>query len=507
MTAREFHWLMVARWAATGLLAAAAAVLPDALPLFIVAAALGAFNVAVQSAAARGPSRWRRLACLALLADVAALTAFLRFSGDLENPMRSAYALPVIAAALVVSRRFSLVVAAVAFTGFAGLIAAIGPDGTPLDHRHMPRFSVEHHPEHRSGYVTIQFSYLAVLLGGSALGFGALARRLRSSEKDVLQENERMQILLNALPDGVVLLRRDGSVLLSNPAANPLMAELAAAMDLPSMIETLTGASVEFETRMGDRIYAGTLAQASPGDPVVWTFRDRTEQRRLMAQIIHGSKMADLGLLAAGIAHEIGNPLSSMSAIVQMLKRKTVDPAVTERIGALNSSIDRIRAIVRDVSHFAQPSAGARRRIALHAAVSEAVSVFRLHDRGKDVRVAIECQTDPPPVEATEGQIVQVVLNLLLNAADASDGGWINVMVGAAGGGAVVSVTDDGPGMSDEVVRRLFVPFFTTKDAGAGAGLGLFICESIVRAHGGRIDVDTALGRGSTFTVHLPSAA
>lgn len=506
---------MAARWSATALLAVAALTagaidaVTDAGPLIGVAAALGAFNAAVALAASRSPRRWPMLARLALLADVTALTAFLGFSGDIENPMRSTYALPVVAAALVATRRFATMLAAVSLVLFCGLVAAVhGAYEIRIDHRHVTTLSIEHQAELEPAYLFSQLSYLAVLLAGSSLGFGTLAERLRRSEQEVVQDNERLQFLLNTLPDGVVLLRRDGSAILASSKARRDMDALAAIVDLPAMIRSLAGAGTEFETRQGDRVIVSALVQASPDDPVVWVFRDLTQQRRLMAQVIHGSKMADLGLLAAGIAHEIGNPLSSMSAVVQLMRMEPADATTTRRLGALSTNIDRIRGIVRDVTHYASPPADARRRVTLDAVVGEAVSVFRLHDRGKDVRVSVETRGRPPPVDATEGQIVQVLLNLLLNAADASGGsGGIGVVVAAADGEALVSVKDDGPGMDEAVIPHLFVPFFTTKSPGAGTGLGLFICESIVVAHGGRIEVDAGPGRGSTFTVHLPAAA
>jgi signal transduction histidine kinase len=241
--------------------------------------------------------------------------------------------------------------------------------------------------------------------------------------------------------------------------------------------------------------------------PVVWVFRDLTDQRRLMAQVMHRSKMIDLGLLAAGIAHEIGNPLSSMSAILEVMQMKHPTPEVSERIQVLNSHVERIGRIVQDVTGFARPSPGRRSSADARSLVGKALQIFKFHDKAKELRIERTDPPDPVGVQVIEDQIVQVLLNLLLNAADACEGrGTVRISVESTPREARISIADAGAGISAEVRSHLFTPFFTTKEQGKGAGLGLFISESIARGHEGRLEVASTPGKGSVFTLCLPRA-
>ena len=232
-----------------------------------------------------------------------------------------------------------------------------------------------------------------------------------------------------------------------------------------------------------------------------------THQHQLLAEVMHRSKMIDLGMLAAGIAHEIGNPLSSMSAILQVMEMKHPSPELLDRIRALHSHVERIGSIVQDVTGFARPSAGRRSPADVGSLLAKALQIFRFHSKAKQIKVETSVCPGVVSVEVIEDQIVQVLLNLLLNAADASGGvGVVTVAVKAHDRQAILSVSDAGVGITEDGKRRLFTPFYTTKEQGKGVGLGLFISESIARGHGGHIDVVSEPGKGSVFTLLLPLA-
>jgi signal transduction histidine kinase len=276
-------------------------------------------------------------------------------------------------------------------------------------------------------------------------------------------------------------------------------------LGLAERFNHFSGAVEEFETSFRARVYEHALARRVPGGPVVWVFRDTTDHRRLVGQVMHRSKMEDLGLLAAGIAHEIGNPLSSMSAIIQLMQMKGPAPEIGERLKSLGSHVERIGRIVQDITGFARPSAGKRTPVTVRGLIDKALQIFRLHDKAKEIEVALEAPAQPVWVEVVEDQIVQVLLNLLLNAADASGGrGQVGLQVRADQGDVEIAVVDHGSGITAEARSHLFTPFFTTKGQGKGVGLGLFMSESIARAHDGRIDVQSSPNKGSTFTLCLP---
>jgi signal transduction histidine kinase len=170
--------------------------------------------------------------------------------------------------------------------------------------------------------------------------------------------------------------------------------------------------------------------------------------------------------------------------------------------------VQRAKHIVNGVLDFSRPSEESKGPVPLGAVVDEALLLLRHHARFK--RVAVERVIDPslPPVMASAAQLVQVLVALLLNAADAMDGaGSVLVRTAREGRDAVVEVTDRGHGISPDDLARVFEPFYTTKPPGKGTGLGLAICFGLVRDHDGRIEAESTMGRGSTFRVRLPIAA
>jgi signal transduction histidine kinase len=528
---REFQWHVVARSIVTAFLALAAVVaslckyVTSPWPLVGVCGIILIYNALIFLTPWH-TSRPRQATLISLVLDIFALTTYLHYSGDIENPLIIAYSLPVVAGAVLLSRRAGFLLAGLAVFQFITLILMTVLDAFPIrvDHHHLNLLGnldisrLTDPDDNREGwnYILTHLLILTAVLFGSAHGFGILSERLRTKERDLQDENERLLLLMSILPEGVALLGNDGTVLLANPATRMLMngSEVRSihgfdrSLGLEERFAAFSGSSDEFETTYHDRTLQHALARRSVSGPVVWVFRDRTDQRRLMAQVMHRSKMIDLGLLAAGIAHEIGNPLSSMSAILQVMEMKHPLPEISERIKVLHSHVDRIGRIVQDVTGFARPSPGKRSSADVRSLLDKALQIFQFHDKAKQLTI------DRPPapgrieVKVIEDQIVQVLLNLMLNAADACNGrGTVRITVDSTPQEARVSIADTGVGISEEVRSHLFTPFFTTKDQGKGAGLGLFISESIARGHEGRIEVASTLGKGSVFTLCLPRAA
>ncbi|MFN8545397.1 MAG: ATP-binding protein [Candidatus Binatia bacterium] len=243
---------------------------------------------------------------------------------------------------------------------------------------------------------------------------------------------------------------------------------------------------------------------------------ERVQERT--AQLAQSEKMASLGRLVAGVAHEINNPVSFIAANIAPLRRRLQRVAerpedaprvlaeVTEIVDVMARGAERTAAIVRDLRSFSRLGEATRKAVDLHEGLE--VSLRLLEPRWRD-RITIERDYGTlPAVECDPGQINQVFMNVLANACDAIAGaGTIRVTTRAGADEVSVTIADDGPGMTPEVQARLFEPFFTTKDVGQGTGLGLAISHGVVAAHGGRIEVESAPGAGSRFRIVLPAVA
>ncbi len=229
------------------------------------------------------------------------------------------------------------------------------------------------------------------------------------------------------------------------------------------------------------------------------------EIRRGQEKIIHQEKMAAVGLLAAGVAHEIGNPLTAISSIVQLLHHRSEDEGLKKQTAMILSQIDRISRIVRELSDFSRPPSLEKGWTDLNEIVRAALQLARYDRRSRGLEVRVDLTPGLPHLYVVADQIFQVFFNLVLNAIDAMPaGGTLEVRTHARPGEIVVEVRDSGTGIPPENLTRIFEPFFTTKKPGKGTGLGLSVLYGIVRALGGRIEVESRSGQGSLFRVVLP---
>jgi signal transduction histidine kinase len=231
---------------------------------------------------------------------------------------------------------------------------------------------------------------------------------------------------------------------------------------------------------------------------------ERTRQlQEAQAHVLHQEKMAAFGLLAAGIAHEVGNPLTSISSLVQMLQRRTEEPYTLEKLALVSGQLQRIRTTLRELIEFSRPASTERTRVALGEILDEALNIAKYYKRTRGRLTSPQLPPDLPPLHGVRDQLVQVFLNLVLNAIDAVDrDGSIELRVVRCEDGVEVSVCDNGCGIAPEHAGRLFTPYFTTKKH--GTGLGLFVTRQLVAEHGGSITFDSPPGQGTTFRVRLP---
>jgi signal transduction histidine kinase len=224
------------------------------------------------------------------------------------------------------------------------------------------------------------------------------------------------------------------------------------------------------------------------------------------AHVLHQEKMAAFGLLAAGIAHEVGNPLTSISAMVQMLQRRDGDPYTLSKLALVSGQLQRIRTTLRELVEFSRPASSERTWVALGDILDEALNIAKYYKRTGGRIAPPDIPADLPPLYAVRDQLVQVFLNLVLNAIDATDkGGRIELQAARRPDGALVSVRDDGVGIAPADAVRLFRPYFTTKKH--GTGLGLFVTRQLVTEHGGSVTFESRPGAGAVFRVFLPIVA
>jgi signal transduction histidine kinase len=234
--------------------------------------------------------------------------------------------------------------------------------------------------------------------------------------------------------------------------------------------------------------------------------RDITKQKQLEQQLMHSQKMESMGILAAGIAHEVGNPLTSISSIVQVLLRTIPDDFAKDKLELVQSQVHRITKIIRDLVDFSRPSNYRVQPTDIVRNVNEAVEMVRISKKAKKVTFTTEVSREIPLLSLVPDQIAQVFINILLNAVDAIDGeeGRINITITQDTESVRVDIEDNGHGISEENLPKIFEPFFTTKRIGEGTGLGLWVSYGIVKSFRGDITVRSAWGDGTTFSVVLP---
>ncbi len=233
------------------------------------------------------------------------------------------------------------------------------------------------------------------------------------------------------------------------------------------------------------------------------------ENSTLTNRLMEQQRLASIGQLAAGVAHEINTPLTGISSYTEMLlENVAADASETEQVEMLKKiglQAERAENIVSSLLQFARKQGGTMVAADLNQVTSQAVSLFEHLLKGTTVDFRLELSAEPLEVTGDAGQLQQVLINLMSNALEAMpEGGLLSVATRTAGSKACVTVSDSGHGIPEDVRRRIFEPFFTTRPPGAGTGLGLSICYGIIREHQGDISVDSRPGAGTVFTVTLP---
>jgi nitrogen-specific signal transduction histidine kinase len=243
---------------------------------------------------------------------------------------------------------------------------------------------------------------------------------------------------------------------------------------------------------------------------VVCNFRDVTERKHIEAQLMAADRMVSIGTLAAGVAHEINNPLAYVIANLELMRDDNLAAESQESLKAAQDGAERVRKIVRDLKTFSRSDEQRIDAVDVHSVLDAAANIASNEIRHR-ARLLKDYGADVPRVAANESRLGQVVLNLLVNAAQAMPDGEaernrIIVCTRAEDEMVVIEVQDTGQGISPEHRARLFDPFFTTKPVGVGTGLGLYISQQILSSMGGSISVESEPSKGSTFRLRIPIA-
>jgi signal transduction histidine kinase len=243
--------------------------------------------------------------------------------------------------------------------------------------------------------------------------------------------------------------------------------------------------------------------------------RFAAELKGAQERLVRSERLASVGRLAAGLAHEIGNPISAILGFQELLLAGGLEPSEQrDFLVHMNRETERINRILRDLLDFARPATSVRAGAlepspqgSVPSAIEAAVALVRPQRALRDVAITTDVDPSLPLVPLAEERLVQVLLNLLFNAADAvpKDGGVITVRALRASEGVRIEVEDNGPGIAPSVRDRLFEPFVTTKDVGKGTGLGLAVCRGLAESAGGTIVAEEGAARGARFVLTLPA--
>ncbi|CAN5767734.1 hypothetical protein BH24ACI4_BH24ACI4_14090 [soil metagenome] len=370
----------------------------------------------------------------------------------------------------------------------------------------------------------------------TALENGRLYRQLRMKADELSRMREFSENILESLNDGLAVVDHDNRVVRWNRRLEELYGarhEEAVGRRLEEVfdagfLEVLASATrespegaafyrVPLRTRQeGGRrllVNVGTTPLRDSDGAIAGTIiivEDISSRVQLEEQLQISEKMASIGLLAAGVAHEVNTPLTGISSFTQMLLQNAdPDDPRTKMLEKIERQTFRAAKIVNGLLNLARPAQVDAGPIDLHAVINDVLSLLEHQLRNSRIQVRKELAPAAPIVEAIEYKLQQVFLNLFMNARDAMPrGGWLTIATSLGpDGAAVIEVSDTGSGIPVDQLSRIYDPFFTTKDIGKGTGLGLSITYGIVQEHNGTITCESAVGQGTRFVLTLPLAS
>lgn len=471
----------------------------------------------------------RRFATLQLVFDVALISCLVFFSGTSHSLFTVIYLLPIVVAGFLLFRREALLMAATSTLAYGGLllleysqysfdILITAPRPAASLERLLNLFAI-------NGLSFFLVAALAALLAGRLY-------RTQEALSRTADRYDRLNILYKQIFDdittGIVTIDDAGRITSFNRAAEEITGYRTGEVEGRQLAQFFPNIEVAGAEKMGQRAeielarkdsatipvgYSWSrLRRAAPGEShYILSIQDLSQLRAMEARIRQSEKMAAVGEMAAGIAHEFRNPLAAISGSTQLLAQRLKEqPGQEQLLQIINRECDRLEAAVNDFLLFSRPASPRPQWHHLQQLLDESLAVIRQTPAwSQQHRFTWDLPADPM-VWADGDQLKQVLINLLANACQAMpSGGTIH---GAAhrrqpgdgqSPGLVIEISDDGPGIAPESQARIFEPYFTTRQD--GTGLGLAIVHQIIKGHGGEIELASTPGQGTTFTILLPA--
>jgi C4-dicarboxylate-specific signal transduction histidine kinase len=336
----------------------------------------------------------------------------------------------------------------------------------------------------------------------------------RESKEAILLEKKKLDTIVSAIGSGLMLVDNNNKIRWINKTLKEWVGNVEG-QDAGIICPQGTGnpsSSVThdlYKGSIGSRrgVFQITTAPVRGMDRkvvgVLKLIQDVTEIKKLEEGILRSERLAALGRLAAGVAHEIGNPLTSISSFVQILKERAEDEFTKDSLETIHHHIQRISEIVGQMSRLSKLPEMDIKECNINDIIDSSLEIIKYDRKVKGIKIKKELAEGLPPVHVDEGYLSQVFINLILNAADAIDGmGTITIRSMRENNSVTVEFADTGVGIPEEYLDNIFDPFFTTKEK--GTGLGLPISYEIIKRFGGEIRVKSQKGRGSVFSVILP---
>jgi len=359
----------------------------------------------------------------------------------------------------------------------------------------------------------------------------------REMEQKLHQEQEFARRLVESFPDMIVVLDTEGRYTYVSARmreqlgyepeeiVGKSLGERTHPDDRASLVDLLREmvqgkrnyGTVEYRTLHKDGSWRIMRATASPLcdasgkiTGVIASARDMTELKRLEQQVSQSEKLAAMGQMIAGVAHELNNPLTAILGINDLLRERTADDGTRRQLDLIQRQARRAAEIVQNLLAFSRPRAPRRTRINLRELLLHTVQLHEYSLHVNNIKIHYDVEAENLPIVGDSNQLMQVFLNLIVNAEQAvrefHDRGTLRVGASEQADKIAVSFQDDGPGIPPSILPRIFDPFFTTKRPGRGTGLGLSICMAIMREHGGTIEARSLPEGGALFTLTFPRA-